>query len=178
VADYPALVVANAVFGGVFSSRLNLNLREEHGFTYGVRARFAYRRGPGPFSIGTAVDTGVTAAAVREVVAEAERYVAEGPTEEEVASARDYIAGIFPLQLESTGQVASRVAELLIYDLPRDTWATHRDRIRAVDREAALAAARRHLRPEEFRITVVGDAKVVVPELEALAFGPVDVVEP
>lgn len=178
VPDYPALVVANAVFGGVFSSRLNLNLREEHGFTYGVRARFAYRRGPGPFSIGTAVDTGVTAAAVREAVAEAVKYVAQGPTDEEVASARDYIAGVFPLQLESTGQVAGRVAELLIYDLPRDTWATYRDRIRAVDREAAWAAARKHIRPGEFRITVVGDAEAIVPELETLGLGDVDVVEP
>jgi len=178
IPDYAALVVANAVFGGVFSSRLNLNLREENGFTYGVRARFAYRRGPGPFSIGTAVDTGVTAAAIRESVAEADRYVAEGPSEEEVASARDYIAGIFPLQLESTSQVASRVAELLIYDLPRDTWATHRARIRGVDREAAWAAARAHIRPDEFRITVVGDAEVVVPDLEALELGPVEVVEP
>ncbi|MEJ2540086.1 MAG: pitrilysin family protein [Gemmatimonadota bacterium] len=174
VPDYQALVVANAVLGGVFSSRLNLNLREEHGFTYGVRARFAFRRGPGPFIIGTAVDTGVTAAAVREAVAEAERYVAEGPTDEEVASARDYLAGVFPLQLESTGQVASRVAELLIYDLPRDTWATHRERIRAVDRAAALAAARTYIRPSEFRITVVGDADAVVPELEALGLGEVD----
>jgi zinc protease len=178
IPDYASLVVANAVFGGVFSSRLNLNLRERHGFTYGVRARFAYRRGPGPFTIGTAVDTAVTAAAVREVVAEAERYVTEGPTDEEVSSARDYLAGIFPLQLESTGQVASRVAELLIHDLPRDTWATHRERIRAVDREAAWTAARAHIRPDEFRVTIVGDAEAVVPELEALALGPVDVVEP
>lgn len=178
IPDYAALVVANAVFGGVFSSRLNLNLRERHGFTYGVRARFAYRRGPGPFTIGTAVDTGVTASAIREAVAEAERYVAEGPTEEEVASARDYIAGIFPLQLESTGQVASRVAELLIYDLPLDTWATHRDRIRGVDREAAWRAAKDHIRPGEFRVTVVGDAEAVVPDLEALDLGPVEVVQP
>ena len=178
IPDYAALVVANAVFGGVFSSRLNLNLRERHGFTYGVRARFSYRRGPGPFTIGTAVDTGVTADAVREAVAEAERYVGEGPTQDEVSSARDYLAGVFPHQLESTGQVASRVAELLIYDLPRDTWAFHRERIRAVDREAAWAAARAHIRPEEFRVTVVGDAAAVVPDLEALELGPVEVVEP
>ena len=178
VRGYAALVVANAVLGGVFSSRLNLNLREKHGFTYGVRARFSYRRGPGPFTIGTAVDTGVTADAVREAVTEAERYVAEGPTAEEVSSARDYLAGVFPLQLESTRQVASRVAELLIYGLPKDTWATHRDRIRSVDREAALAAARTHIRPGEFQITVVGDAETVAPALDALELGPVEVRTP
>ncbi|HSM04194.1 MAG TPA: pitrilysin family protein [Longimicrobiales bacterium] len=178
VRGYAALVVANAVLGGVFSSRLNLNLREKNGFTYGVRARFAFRRGPGPFTIGTAVDTGVTADAVREAVREAERYVADGPTAEEVASARDFLAGVFPLQLESTRQVAGRVAELLIYGLPKDTWATYRERIRSVDREAALAAARTHIRPEEFQITVVGDAAAVVPALEALDLGPVEVTTP
>jgi len=173
--EYEALVVATAILGGTFSSRLNLNLREKHGFTYGVRAQMAYRRGPGPFSIGTAVDTRVTADAVREAVSEVERYVAHGPTEEEVASARDYLAGIFPLRLESTGQVAARVAELRVYDLPQDFWSGYRDRIRGVTPEAAAEAARAHIRPGELAITVVGDASEVVPALEALDLGPVEV---
>lgn len=178
IGDYEALVVANAVLGGTFSSRLNLNLREEHGFTYGVRARFAFRRGPGPFSVGTAVDTDVTADAVRESLHEISRYVAEGPTEDEVASARDYLAGVFPLRLETTGQVASRVGELLLFGLPSDTWAGYRDRIRGVTRDSAWAAARAHLRPGELVIAVVGDADAVVPGLEALDLGPVEVRRP
>ncbi|HSG48246.1 MAG TPA: pitrilysin family protein, partial [Longimicrobiales bacterium] len=172
VPDYESLVVATAILGGTFSSRLNLNLREVHGYTYGVRAQMAYRRGPGPFSIGTAVDTGVTADAIREAVVEVERYVAGGPTEEEVAAARDYLAGIFPLRLETTGQVASRVAELRVYDLPADFWVGYRDRIRAVTREGAWEAARTHIRPGELAITVVGDAQAVVPALEGLDLGP------
>lgn len=175
IPDYEALVVSNAVLGGTFSSRLNLNLREEHGFTYGVRARFAYRRGPGPFTVGTAVDTGVTADAVREAVHEMTRYVEDGPTGAEVDSARDYLAGVFPLRLETTGQVASRVGELLLFGLPSDTWAGYRERIRKVDRPAASAAARAHLRPDELVVAVVGDAEAVVPGLEALELGPVEV---
>ena len=178
VADYESLVVATAILGGTFSSRLNLNLREKHGFTYGVRAQMAYRRGPGPFSIGTAVDTGVTAAAVREAVGEVERYVEGGPTEDEVAAARDYLAGIFPLRLETTGQVASRVAELRVYDLPADFWAGYRDRIRGVTRDGAWSAARTHIRPGELAITVVGDAGAVVPALEGLDLGQVAVHTP
>ncbi len=178
VAGYEALVVTTAILGGTFSSRLNLNLREKHGFTYGVRCRIGYRRGPGPLSVATAVDTAVTARAVAETIREMDRYVREGPTEDEVASARDYLAGIFPLRLETTGQVAARVAELRVYGLPEDTWAGYRDRIRGVTRQAAAEAARTHIRPEELAITVVGDADSVVPELEGLDLGPVEVQNP
>lgn len=177
-ADYESLVVATAILGGTFSSRLNLNLREKHGFTYGVRSRIAYRRGPGPFRVGTAVDTAVTADAVRESVAEMERFVDAGPTAEEVESARDYLAGIFPLRLETTGQVASRVAELRVYGLPGDTWAGYRDRIRAVTVDSTWAAARTHVRPDELAVTVVGDASAIVPGLEGLDLGPVEVHTP
>lgn len=173
--DHAALVVANAVLGGTFTSRLNLNLRERNGFTYGVRSRFAFRRGPGPFSISTAVDTDVTASAVREALFELDRFVAEGPREDELVAVRDYIAGVFPLQLETTGQVAGRVAELLIYGLPDSAWVRYRDDIRAVDVEAAHRAFGKVVHPEQATIVVVGDAERVRPELEALAIGPVTV---
>ncbi|RMH21426.1 MAG: insulinase family protein, partial [Gemmatimonadetes bacterium] len=121
-----ALRVFNTVLGGAFTSRLNLNLRERHGFTYGVRSRFSFRRHRGPWTVGTAVETAVTADAVREAMSEIERLVADGPTDDEVEAARDYIAGVFPLRLETTGQLAARVAEVLIYGLPDDYHATYR----------------------------------------------------
>jgi predicted Zn-dependent peptidase len=173
IPDHAALVVANSVLGGTFGSRLNMNLRESKGFTYGVRSGFAFRRGPGPFSISTAVDTDVTADAVREAVGELRRYVADGPTEDEVRAARDYIAGVFPLRLETTGRVAMRVAELLVHDLPEDDWTQYRDAIRAVDATAAHAAARRHMHPDRLVCVVVGDADAVAPGLESLELGPV-----
>jgi zinc protease len=173
--DHAALVVANAVLGGTFTSRLNLNLRERNGFTYGVRSRFAFRRGPGPFSISTAIDTDVTASAVREALFELDRFVADGPDEDELVAVRDYIAGVFPLQLETTGQVAGRVAELLVYGLPDSAWVSYRDDIRAVDVEAAHRAFAKVVQPEQATVVVVGDAERVRPELEALAIGPVTV---
>ena len=110
--DYFPLSVANVLFGGSFTSRLNLNLREKNGFTYGVRSRFAFRSRPGPFSVSTSVGTDVTAPAVREIVRELEQLVEGGPTDDEVAAARDYGAGVFGLQLETAGQIASRISQL------------------------------------------------------------------
>lgn len=176
--DYFPIAVLNTVLGGAFTSRLNLNLRERHGFTYGVRSQFAFRRHAGPFSVSTAVATEVTASAVREVMAELEGIVDGGLTEEEAQAARDYIVGVFPLRLETTAQVASRINELIIHDLPNDYYASYRERIAAVTREDADAAAKRAIRPDEAAVVVVGDADRVRSELEALDLGPVEVHEP
>jgi zinc protease len=173
--DYFPLLVANTILGGAFTSRLNLNLRERHGFTYGARSRFSFRRNAGPFYVATAVDNDSTAPAVREIVGELEAAVSGGFTDDEVQAARDYIAGVFPLRLETTGQVAARIAELIVYDLPDDWHARYRDRIRAVDRARAEEAVGRHVRPGEAQIVVVGDADAVAGPLEALELGPVTV---
>lgn len=173
--DVFPLTVLNSALGGAFTSRLNLNLRERNGFTYGVRSRFAFRSHPGAFHVHTAVGAEVTAPAVREIIGELERLVSGGPTAEEIESARDYIAGIFPLRQETVGQVASRVSELVVYHLEDDYHDTYRGRIRAVDVEDAHEAGRRHIRPSEAQVVVVGDAATVGPALGALGLGPVHV---
>ena len=175
VDDYVALMVLNLVLGGSFSSRLNLNLRERHGFTYGVRSSFGPRRGPGPFVVSTAVENAVTGAAVGEIFREVEGLVEGGPTREEIEAATSYLAGVFPLRLETTGQIASRIAEMTVYDLPDDYYRTYRDRVREVTAAAAARSARRHIRPAELCTVVVGDADEVVPQLEGLGIGPVSV---
>ncbi len=177
-ANEEAIRVANTIFGGAFTSRLNLNLREENGFTYGVRSRFALRRNGGAFTIGAATATEVTAAALREAMGELQRFHREGPTEEEVSRARDYLAGIFPLQMETTAQLASRVAETLIFDLPDDHHVQARERIRSVDLGAAAEASARHFRPDDAAVVVVGDADRIQEEIEALGLGPVERFQP
>jgi zinc protease len=171
-----ALKVFNTILGGAFTSRLMLNLREKRGFTYGVRSGFSFRKASGPFTISTAVATEVTAAAVGEAVGELEVILLDGPTREEVERARDYMAGVFPLHLETTGQIASRLVELHVFDLPDDYFSTYRDQIRAVTPEAALTAARASLDLDSMVAVVVGDADRVRGPLEDLGFGPVDVV--
>jgi zinc protease len=172
---YFPLRVLNTVLGGAFTSRLNLSLREEHGFTYGVRSRFMFRRGAGPWNVSMAVGADVTADAVREALSEITTLVTDGPTEDEVDAARDYLAGIFPLELETTGQIASRIAELLVYDLPDDYYADYRDRIRGVTLEEASEAARLCIRPDEITVVVGGDADEVRGPLEKIGWGPVTV---
>ena len=174
--DYFALSMANMVLGGMFTSRLNLNLREEHGYTYGIRSRFTFRSSPGPFQVSTAVGNDVTAPAVHEIMSELRTMAEKGPTDEEVSAARDYAAGVFGLQLETAGQIATRVSQLVIYGLPDDYFDTYRDAVRAVTTEEAAAAAARHIRPGEAQIVVAGDADVIGPPIDALGLGPMEVV--
>jgi zinc protease len=172
------LKIFNTVLGGAFTSRLMLNLREVRGFTYGVRSRFGFRRSAGPFGISTAVATEVTAPAIREALAELNGLIEQGPTQEEVDRARDFIAGVFPLGLETTGQVAARIGGLLIYDLPDDYFGTYRERIRSVTRAAVTEAGQAVLRPKELIVVVVGDAEQIAEPLRDLGIGPVEVAPP
>jgi len=175
IEDYFALIVVNLVLGGSFSSRLNLNLRERHGFTYGVRSSFAARRGRGPFVVSTAVDNAATAAAVREIVQEIEAIAESGPTGEEVQAATSYLAGVFPLRMATTGQLASRIAGLLVFDLPDNYYRSYQQSVREVTRARAATAAATYLRPRDLCTVVVGDADAVAPGLEDLKIGPVTV---
>jgi len=170
------LQVFNTILGGAFTSRLMLNLREEKGFTYGIRSRFGFRCRPGPFIISTAVATEVTALAVGEALSELRGLIEGGPTKEELTQSRDYLAGVFPLRLETTGQVAARIGELLVYDLPAHYFSTYRDEIRAVTVDAVVDAGRSVLRPEDMVVVVVGDGEKVRSSLEELELGPVEVV--
>ncbi len=171
--DHVTLLVLNAILGGAFTSRLNLSLREKHGFTYGVRSSFAFRKAAGPFSISTAVGTEVTGRAVEEAFREVRTFIAEGPSDLEVANARDYLAGVFPLQLQSTEELAGRIAETVVYDLPTDYFQTYRESILAVDRTTIMDASAIHIRPAAMAVVVVGDATALMPDLEKIAVGEV-----
>ncbi|MGH7477061.1 MAG: M16 family metallopeptidase [Longimicrobiales bacterium] len=173
--DYFAVLVMNTLLGGAFTSRLNMSLRERHGFTYGARSSFGFRRRPGPFLVQVAVATDVTAAAVREALREIAELRDSGPTDQEVADARDYLAGVMPLQLQTTDQLAARFADIVVYDLPLDYFGTYGARILAVRADDVRRVAREHLRPDRFAIIVVGDAGSIHDPLIQLGVGPVEV---
>ena len=149
----------NTILGGAFTSRLNLSLRERHGFTYGARSGFAFRRRPGPFIVQAAVATEVTARAVEEALKEMTALRDEGASDKEVASARDYLRGILPLQLQTTGQLASRLADLVIFDLPDDYFQQYRQRIADVSPEDVHRVAGSTSASNRLAIVIVGDAK-------------------
>lgn len=175
--DYFALRVMNTLFGGAFTSRLNLNLREKNGFTYGVRSGFAFRRTPGPFTIQTAVATDVTARAVEEILAETAKLRADGAGDDETRNARDYLAGVMPLELQTSRQLAARMTELFTYGLPDDHFAGYRDSLSAVTAADVGRVAQEQVTPDSFVIAVVGDAAQIRDPLEALGAGTVTVHE-
>ncbi|MFL5570987.1 MAG: M16 family metallopeptidase [Gemmatimonadaceae bacterium] len=174
---FPALVM-NAVLGGLFGSRINLNLREVHGYTYGASSFYDWRRGPGPFLISTAVQSEVTAPALREILHEIDRIRGEQISGEELSLARDYLDGVFPIRYETTAAIASALATLVIYDLPAGYYQSYRTNIRAVSVAAVLQAAKSHLHPEEFQTVVVGDARVIRDSLAGLELGELHLHQP
>lgn len=174
---FPALVM-NAVLGGLFGSRINLNLREVHGYTYGASSLFDWRRGPGPFVVSTAVQSEVTAPALREIALEIDRIRAEKISEDELSLARDYLEGVFPIRYETTAAIASALATSVIYELPPDYYDSYRRNIHNVSANAVLEAARLHLHPHALQTVVVGDAEVVRESLASLALGDLTVHNP
>lgn len=176
--DFFAATVMNAILGGLFSSRLNLNLRERLGYTYGASSSFAMRRLPGTFTISSAVQSEGTAHSVSEMLRDMRALQEELVPEAELADARSYLAGVFPLSLQTTDGLAGKLSTLALYGLPDDYYDTHRDRLMAVTAEDVREAARRRLMPDRAAVVVVGDAKQLLDGLEELAIGPVQVIDP
>lgn len=176
--DYFDAMVMNAVLGGLFSSRINLNLREAHGYTYGAFSAFEWRRGSGPFVVSTAVKSDVTGAAVREILGEIERIRRDEIDEEELTLATSYLDGVFPIRYETTAAIAAALANLVVHSLPDDYYDRYRDRVRAVTTHGVLRAAQAHLHPDRMRIVVVGDPSVIATPLGEAAGMTPDVVLP
>jgi zinc protease len=175
--DYFAIVVMNALLGGLFSSRINLNLRERHAFTYGAHSAFAWRRGAGPFVVSTAVKTEVSDAATREILLEITRMRDETVTADELSLATAYLDGVFPIRYETTNAVAQAIAIAQVYALGDDYYTRYRERIRAVTAEDVRRAAERHLHPEQLLVLAVGDAEAIQGPMEKLGIGPLTVHE-
>ena len=167
----------NTVLGGQFVSRLNLNLREQKGYTYGAGSFFDMRRAPGPFEATAAVATEVTDSAVVDFVREIERMSAEAVPADELDRARNYLALRLPQRFESLDDVVRRLAELVAYDIPLDFWTGYVAGVEAVDEAAILAAARRLLDTGRMAIVIAGDRSAIEGPLKALGLGPVELQE-
>jgi zinc protease len=159
--DYFHIVVMNAILGGLFSSRINLNLRERHAYTYGAHSLFDWRRQAGPFVVSTAVKSDVTEAAAREVLAEISQLRNQTVSAEELSLAVAYLDGVFPLRYETTEKVADAIAMGIVYALGDDYYSRYRERIRAVTIDDVRRAAEMHLHPDELTIVAVGDAETI-----------------
>jgi predicted Zn-dependent peptidase len=155
--DRIPLHVMNLVLGGMFSSRINLDLREAHAYTYGAHSAFAMRHGAGPFLAGGAMFAEHTGDALRELLAQVDRIRSEPVTADELADAKEHAKLALPARFESVDEVAQALQELAAYGFPVDEYATLAARIDAVSAPDVQRVARQWLHPETMRIVVTGD---------------------
>lgn len=172
--DYEAIGVMNTVLGGSFTSRLNQNLREDKGFTYGAGSRFAFQESAGPFSASSSVQTEVTGAALTEFFREMEG-IRDPIPREELERAKNYDALGYPAAFGSGAGIASQLNQMVLYDLPRDSFNQYVGKVLAVTQEQAQAAARKYVVPGAMLVVIVGDAEKIEAEVRALELGPLTI---
>jgi zinc protease len=166
-------MVMNTVLGGGFSSRINLNLRERHGYSYGASSSLTTGRDLGLITLQTNSQTEVTGAAVQQLLAEVNtiREAPVGP--EELAKAKDSLSYSLPAAFTTAGDTAAAAGELFVYDLPPDYYQRLPAEIADVDAADVQAVAQAHLRPDQMKIIAVGDQAKLDPQLAAAQLGPI-----
>lgn len=167
--DYFPLVVMNSMLGGQFTSRVNLNLREEKGYTYGARTAWDYRRGAGPFVASAGVQTAVTKESVVEFLKELRGIRGEIPvTPQELDYNKQSIIRRYPSAFETSAQISAQLSNMVVYNLPDSYFNDYISRINAVTIEDVKRVAQKYLDPSRMAILVVGDRKVIEPKLREI----------
>lgn len=167
----------NTILGEAFTSRLNTNLREVHGYTYGASSRFETRLSAGPFYAAAGVQTDKTSDALKEFFNELTRIHEPVPAAE-LEKAKNYLALQMPRNFETTRSTADALAQAFIYDLPADYYTTFADRIRAVTAADVKRVADKYIQPDKFAVVIIGDRKTIETGVKALNLGPLTIVEP
>ncbi|MBQ7502088.1 insulinase family protein [bacterium] len=159
------LRVMNTVLGGSFMSRLNQNLRERNGYTYGARSAFVFRVEPGPFAVMADVQSDKTVPALREVFSEIENMGKKIP-EDELKRTRNYICYGYPQSFETSGKLAGRILEMKLYELPDDYYDTYVQNIESVDNKSMSVPRQLFFQPNRMEAIVVGDAKAIEKQIK------------
>lgn len=173
--EYATLEVLNTILGGSFTSRLNQNLRERNGYTYGAASIFDMRTSAGPFFATAGVQTDKTAEALKEFFVELDG-IANPVPDEELDKARNYVALGFPSEFETTRNLSQKLEELIVYNLPEDAYRSFVGAVQRVTAADVQKAAARYIQPDKMAVVVVGDRKVIEPGIAALGLGPIRVV--
>jgi zinc protease len=172
--DYFPLLVMNTILGGSFTSRLNQNLRETHGYSYGAGSVFDMRPMPGPFLASAAVQTAVTDKALVEFMKEL-NGILEPVSDEELTRAKNYLALGYPESFQSVARIAGQLNEMVVYNLPNDYFNRYIDRVMAVTKADVERVAKKYLDPQRVAIIIVGDRSEIEEGVRALNLGPVEV---
>ena len=173
--DYAPLEVMNTDLGGLFSSRINMNLREAHGYTYGAGSAFVYHRAPGPFVSYSDVRTDVTAPATTEMLNELRRMRETQMTADEMNLSKDSITRSMPGRFERGTEAAGSFAELFLFDLPLDYYSKLPDSINAVTADQAQAVAQKYIHPEKMVVLAIGDRSKIEEEMKKLNLGKMEI---
>ncbi len=172
--DYPAVTVMNTMLGGLFSSRINMNLREEHGYTYGASSFFRYSRGTGPFISYALVRTDVTAPAAEQLFKELDGIHTKPLTDAELRQSKNSIIRSMPGDFESAYGVNGQLANLWLFGLSLDYYTKLPAQIEGVTSADAQAAAAKYIHPENLLVIAVGDKGKIESGLKDLKLGPVE----
>jgi len=173
--DWPAMTIAAHVLGSPLTSRLDAVLRQEKGYTYGIRASVGADRSGGLFQISSAVEASVTAPALEDLDDIVREAVAQGLTEQECSDAASYLTGVAPMSWQTSRAVAAVLTTCVANDLPTIWPSEQLDLLRSASAASVSAAVAEHVRPDEMSIAVVGDASVVTPALVELGYTEIDV---
>jgi len=173
--DLPAIGVMNYTLGGSFASRINMNLREVHGYTYGANSQYPTYREGGMFIAGGLVRTDITGPAAKELMAEIRKFPENPSTEAELTQAKDARVQSLPGQFETTEAIAGSMAGLFTNNRPLDYYATLPAKYRAVTAADVARVAKEDIHPDELIIVAAGDRKKIEPGLKEAGVGPVEV---
>jgi zinc protease len=176
--DFEPLLVTNRVFGGGFSSRLNQDLRETRGYTYGASSSVGTFRGVGLDTIAMDVQTPSTADAVRETVHDLDTLTASGVTADELGRAKDWMARSLPSRFDTGDSTVKTLRTLYLDDLPADYFQTRPGRLARITAGDVAAVARRRFAAGAFTVVAVGDRAAIEDPLRALNLGPVSLRSP
>jgi len=176
--DYTAVEVVNNALGGMFTSRINTNLREEKAYTYGAGSVFLGTKGTGPFLCYTQVQTKFTKESIHEIVKELRDITGQRPlVGDELKASKDNLIKSFPQNFQTLGGIAGQISSALTYDIPLDYWKKYVNQVSAVDSKTSVQIAKKYMHPEALLIVVVGDRKEIEPRIRELGLGEIHFVE-
>lgn len=167
--DYIPILVMNNILGGQFSARVNMNLREDKGYTYGARTGFSFRRGAGPFTASAGVQTAVTKESVIEFMKELNGIRGSIPvTAEELEYSKQSLIRRYPRTVETVGQISNQLSNLVVYDLPESYINDYLAKIGKVTLEDVKRVANKYIDPANMAVVIVGDRSVIEPRLKEI----------
>jgi zinc protease len=171
--DFERLNVMNQVLGGLFSSRVNMNLREAHGYSYGAFSSVYENTKEGPIQVGSQVRTDVTGPAVSEIMKEVKGMLEKEVTDDELRLAKESISRSLPAYFQTTSSTVATIGDLYLFDLPPDYYQELPKRIEAMSAADVYQATKTHLSPDKMKVIAVGDRKMIDKQLAALKLGPI-----